>query len=256
MIDVVTTAIRRPELLDLAYRSYFGGGICNLPNLRIILNIDPISCGSSDQMVAIAHKYATEVVIRNSDEANFATAVNWAWAQVESPFFLHLEDDWLIRRPVDFEEWLKCLEADPNALQAVLLRKRARTEPRPFSFRPHLAKSEVIARVGSIPTDKNPEKFVAESLGPGVSIDFGLPYGFHDLGRKWAKAQHLKKAEGAAGLQINPQVKDWFTERPASIIGKIDYFCCHIRWRCSLLKVSLWQRLVRFRNSFLGRRTF
>ena len=52
-IDVVTTAIRRPILLDLTYQSFFKR-IQNLPKVRIILNVDPIGDAKAEDCLKIA----------------------------------------------------------------------------------------------------------------------------------------------------------------------------------------------------------
>lgn len=234
-IDVVTTAIRRPEILELAYRSYFNGGIRGLPQIRIILNIDPIGTGDTDAIIAIASQYASEVVVRQSDESNFAAAINWAWSHVESEYFLHLEDDWLLSRPVDFCDWIGSLEGSAY-LQAVLIRKRSRKVASPYSFRANLAKREVISKVGQIPLDHNPEKFAKSQLAQDVSIDFGPEQQLLDMGRKWAKAQHARKAHGSNNLRIDKETLDngWFGDRNSGFLGCLDYRRSRLIWLSKL----------------------
>ena len=234
-IDVVTTAIRRPEIMDLAYRSYFNGGIRGLPQVRIILNIDPIGAGNTNEIVAIASRYASEVVVRQPDQSNFAAAINWAWSHVESEYFLHLEDDWLLSRPIHFGDWIGSLKGE-DYLQAVLIRKRSRKVASPYSFRANLAKKAVIAKIGEIPLDHNPEKFAKTQLAQDVSIDFGPERQLHDMGRKWAKAQHARKADGSNHLRIDKETLDngWFGDRNSGFLGQLDYRRSRLIWLSKL----------------------
>lgn len=243
-IDVVTTAIRRPEILELAYRSYFNGGIRGLPRVRIILNIDPIGAGDTDVIIEIASRYASEVVVRQPDESNFAAAINWAWSHVESEYFLHLEDDWLLSRPIDFSDWIGSLKTT-DYLQSVLIRKYARTRGSPYSFRANLAKKVVIDRVGYIPLNYNPEKFAKSKLSQEVSIDFGPARQLHDMGRKWAKANQARKSGGSNQLKIDAQTlkEGWFGSRKSGLLGHIDY------WRSRLYWISI---LRRYENRLTG----
>lgn len=227
-IDVVTTAIRRPEIFKFALRGYFGGGLRNLPKVRLILNIDPIGNGDIRKMVDMAREYVDEVVVRVSPESNFAAAVNWAWSQVETEYFLHLEDDWLFRRPIDFDLWLDNLtKADSGVCQSVLLRKNARTQNFRFSFRASLAKKLVIEKVLPIPLDSDPEKYVANILGEGVSRDYGRPYQLIDMGRKWAKGQSYRKAQYDDRMRLTEglsgQPVSWYHRRGSNHLGKLDY---------------------------------
>ena len=235
-IDVVTTAIRRPEIFKIALRGYFGGGLQNLPKVRLILNIDPIGNGDIQEMVDMAREYVDEVVVRVSLESNFAAAVNWAWSQVETEYFLHLEDDWLFRRPIDFALWLDDLtRADSGVCQSVLLRKNARTQNFRFSFRAGLAKKLVIEKVLPIPLDSDPEKYVANTLGEGVSKDYGLPYQLIDMGRKWAKGQSYRKAQCDDRMRLTDglsgQAISWYQRRSGNYLGKFDYSMSRIYWK-------------------------
>lgn len=238
VIDVVTTGIRRPEILVLAYESYFAGAIQGLPKLRIILNIDPIGDGSAETMRDIAGRYAHELVTREAETPNFSAAVNWAWSHVRSDLFLHLEDDWLLRHPISFAHWQSQLLCDPVVKQSVLVRKRPRVGTSCYSFRPHLAKSQVIEEVGPIPHDVNPEKYSAQILGNRASMDYGPAYQYHDMGRKWAKAQRLRKSEAVSGLNMSSQ-SAWFASRPVSWLGCVDYRLSKIRWSLTRLATKI-----------------
>lgn len=233
-IDVVTTAMRRPEILAITYKSFFTR-VSNLPRLRIILNIDPLGNGSASECIVIAKQYSDDVIVRTPLEPNFSSAINWCWSQLQSPYFIHLEDDWLLQREIDFEVWLQHLQSE-RLDQSVLLMKRPRDiADVSYSFRPHLGVSNSVKAVGSIPEEMNPEKYVSLSQPKLASADF-LTGGNHlvvDTGRKWAKAQGFKKSSSS---------KQWFAPRSNHWWAFIEYRAYWYFWKLRILKL----RVLRF----------
>lgn len=211
-IDIVTTGIIRPEILDLTYKSFLNG-IVNLPPFRIIINLDPLGGTCVDESIRIVEKYCENPIIRTPKTPNFMEAVKWCWSQVASDLFIHLEDDWILNRKIDFNDWHYSI-VESNAIQSVLLMKRA--EMYNYSFRPHLASSKVCELVTELPKNGNPEKEMALlTLKHGLkSISYGSPYAITDTGRKWAKYHGLKKKDDSEG---------WFQQNAAKTINKLEY---------------------------------
>ena len=223
-IDVITTAIRRPDLLEITYQSFFSK-IQNLPKVRIILNVDPIGEANAGECLKVAKKYSNNLVTRSPDKANFSASVNWCWSQVESFYFLHIEDDWILKKTIDFTRWLNDLTSKDVA-QSVLIMKRPRTlENLAYSFRPHLGVKNNIKSIASIPKHLNPEKFVASNYSKMTSSDF-LYSGantIEDMGRKWAKAHGLKKTA--------VDQSQWFSKKMVNPLFKIEYRYLLLKWR-------------------------
>ncbi len=114
----------------------------NLPEIRIILNVDPLGEADQAECIQVAKRYSDSVVFRCPGSPGFMDAVKWCYEQVESPVVLHLEDDWLLRRTVEYENLLRSLLGSDSD-QVVLLMKGARIPAgMRYSFRPHLACSE------------------------------------------------------------------------------------------------------------------
>ena len=223
-LDVVTTAIRRPVLLDLTYQSFFKR-IQNLPKVRIILNVDPIGDAKAEDCLKIAKKYSDNVVFRSPNEPNFSASVNWCWSQIESAYFLHIEDDWLLKKTIEFTKWLNDL-ITKNVAQSVLIMKRPRTsEKLVYSFRPHLGVKKNIMSIHSIPEHLNPEKFVARKYFKMTSADFSDAGSrtIEDMGSKWAKANGLKKAIC--------NHSEWFSKRMTNPFFKVEYQYFLLKWR-------------------------
>ena len=229
-MDVVTTGLCRPELLDLTYRSFFSR-MQGLPDLRIIINIDPLGYGDAQTCVQVARQYSDQVIWRNPPEPSFVDAVRWCYNQVESDVVFHLEDDWFLNRAINCNDMMRQLE-EGKSDQLVLLMKRPRdVSTIKYSFRPHLAISaRVIEAVRTLPLDcTNPEKgFINHQLNL-TSLDFieGGARLVSDMGRKWAKGNGLKKSDNS---------KTWFENRHNSFWGSVEYRLFLTYWR-----FRMWQ---------------
>ncbi|MGO4440732.1 glycosyltransferase family 2 protein [Rhizobium sp. RAF56] len=101
-IDVCLVATRRPELLEKTLRSFHDNLFKAFEIRRIIANIDPLfgSASDQDECVALIRSYDPDALIRLPDAPNFAMAVASNWSASSADFIFHLEDDWLLNRPI------------------------------------------------------------------------------------------------------------------------------------------------------------
>jgi hypothetical protein len=114
MIDVMTTAMRRPELYQQTIDSFVTKLFKDEP-LRIIINVDPAGDDvASLEVVEVAQQYAKEVVYRCPAECSFPKALKWCWGQATSEFCFNLEDDWLLQQPVDLQAMKHLFETIPK----------------------------------------------------------------------------------------------------------------------------------------------
>jgi len=114
-LDVTVTATVRADILRMTLRSFHKNFLRNF-TARIIINVDPVGDTQShapNDMVNICRELFDEVVYRTPDTPSFAAAVQWCWQQVETDVFFHLEDDWILRRPVDPADMLRAFD-DPK----------------------------------------------------------------------------------------------------------------------------------------------
>lgn len=102
-IDVSLVSTRRPHLLELTLRSFRMNLLRKLRVRRLVVNIDPLWGDEfdADAVKAICRLHFDEVVVREPESANFGAAVKWLWSQMETGWFLHLEDDWCLVWPID-----------------------------------------------------------------------------------------------------------------------------------------------------------
>ena len=213
-VDVMVTALRRPDVFELMCKSFLCGRINGLPPVRMILNIDPLGHGSSERMIEIAEQYSNELVVRKSKDANFASAINWCVAQVKGQYALHVEDDWILLDSISWSDWAAQLN-ESGASQISLIYKKRRSLSTCYSFRPNLFKVSDVRAALPVPLNQNPEKFVAKHIDNALASADILQQGrVLDVGRKWAKGNGLRKANG----------DKWFENRSIGLIGKLDWF--------------------------------
>ncbi len=112
LVDVCLVATRRPDLLAQTLASFDEGLFRHFQIRRIIANIDPFFGTLADQQecVRLIRQYDPDALITQPVEPGFAAAVARTWSASTSDVILHLEDDWLLKRPVhpaDLEEMLE-----------------------------------------------------------------------------------------------------------------------------------------------------
>ena len=114
-LDITTTAVLRPELLRQTYASFWEGLSLHKQQVRVIINVDPVGldCHAGD-VVAVAHEFADTVVSRTPASPSFGGAVQWCWSQVDTDLFFHLEDDWVMRRPLHWEWLMQSIAIHPE----------------------------------------------------------------------------------------------------------------------------------------------
>lgn len=101
-IDVCIVATRRPDLLEKTLRSFHLNLLKSFKVRKIIANIDPLFGDLSDQnrCIELIRAYDPNAQIELPKVANFARAVASNWLASSTDVILHLEDDWLLNRPV------------------------------------------------------------------------------------------------------------------------------------------------------------
>ena len=225
-IDVVTTSFCRPDLLELTYRTFFGR-IIGLPKPRIIINVDPLGHGSAEECVKIAKRFSSDICWRCPTTPSFASAVKWCYQQVESDVVLHLEDDWFLKRSVDYRDWENVLLSEQSAQCVLPMKGFRQNNSLTYSFRPHLCvREKVVIAIESNTCNANPEQDLRDHSPTLESVDYTRagPRIISDMGRKWSKYHGFKKSD-------NPDF--WFEFRSKNIIQKLEYEALMRYWRYS-----------------------
>ena len=204
------TATLRPELIDLTLRSFFNHLLRQANEVRLIINIDPVGdrrC-TADDILKLCRRYVQNLVHRRPEQPSFSRAVKWGWEQVETEYFLHLEDDWLLRRPASLAAALALLARDPD-LASVRFNRAANPDETPvsspgFSLNPSIIRRRFIDEaLPFFSCELDPEKQFCSMEGEKERrlshwsfACYGLanePAYVIDTGRGWRKFMNLGK---------------------------------------------------------------
>jgi len=117
-VDVCLVAGRRPDLLQTTLDSFNANLFRNFTTGRFIANIDPIFGSNDDQARCreIIHSFFPAAQISEPAEPGFCAAVKRNWASSEAEVIFHVEDDWLLRRPVTPAD-IASFQDDPHIAQ-------------------------------------------------------------------------------------------------------------------------------------------
>jgi len=113
-MDITMTAVRRPEVIEKTLKSFTKNLFTTPDDYNLIVNVDPVGEGTYDEVVDVCRKYFANTIIFEVDEPSFPKAVIKVWKMVETDYFFHLEDDWILERPVDINILLGYLERNKD----------------------------------------------------------------------------------------------------------------------------------------------
>ena len=231
-IDVVTTALRRPDLLDLTYTSFFKQ-IKDLPDVRLIINVDPIGDATNEEIVNVVERFSNDYEIRFSKEGSFVEAIKWCFAKVRSDIYMHLEDDWLLNKTLCYGDLVNQLK-EKNLSQLVLPMKKKRVDDFGYSFRPHLADKVCAEKVTEISDSCNPEKSykLLASRYNWRAEEYDAHYLVTDMGRKWSKSNGWSKANSVSFSSSST----WFKKRKglSRFLGILEFKILKMIWQIKL----------------------
>ncbi len=210
------TATLRPELIDLTLRSFSNNFFKQLNEVRLIINIDPVGDENlrCSDILDLSKHYISDVIHRCPDRPSFSNAVKWSWEQVETDFFLHLEDDWLLRKPVSFISAIDLFVKNPD-IASVRFNRSTNSDEEfvtspGFSLNPSIIRKKFIDEaLPFFSCDLDPEKQFCvmegekrEALSHWKFACYGggnePPYVI-DTGRRWRKFKNLGKWQQSSG---------------------------------------------------------
>lgn len=115
-MDVTLTATLRPEVVRKTLASFCARLLGNDPTHRLIVNIDPVGAPNTppDAVSRVcAEFFGDRLVIRQPQSPSFPGALRWCWEQVESQYFLNLEDDWELLADLELGDMLLAMDKHP-----------------------------------------------------------------------------------------------------------------------------------------------
>ena len=158
-VTVVVTSCGRQDLLERTLDSFFAFNTAPLAKFIVIED------GPADANAGLIAKYRRHGIVWLATETRVGqiAAIDCAYAQVDSPYIFHLEDDWQFHCGGFIEKSMTILRADPDCFQ-VWLRALDDTAGHPLSER--------LYAIGEVPFRKLQTDF--EGMWHGFSFNPGL----------------------------------------------------------------------------------
>jgi hypothetical protein len=208
-IDVTMTAVRRPELVAITLASFYEKVFLYFPVRTFFLNIDPVwgDAESAEEVERIVRGHFDDVVVRKPDSPSFGGAVKWLWSQPRTEWFLHMEDDWILSRPLT-PSILTHAMRDESVAQIRLAnwkRLTRRRRPPTFTTSPVFTRSDFGASISAkMDPCLDPEKQFRNGLNPDLmnvvspfrAVYYGgmfTPQIAFDIGRGWRDKRKINK---------------------------------------------------------------
>lgn len=209
LIDLTMTATRRPALIEQTLRSFSEKLLRNFTVGTFYLNLDPVWGTLQDHQdaIAVARSFVEHVVIRSPETPSFGGAVKWLWSQPQSEWFLHLEDDWELSRPVSPTDIARDVAA-PDLVQVRLhnwKRLQRRRRPPTFTTSPSFTRGNFAALSSRLMNPElDPEKQfrndrnveLRQAVRPYRVAYFGNRWTRQtaiDIGRSWRETKRIQK---------------------------------------------------------------
>ncbi len=205
-LEFTTTACNRPSILNQTYHSYTKNlkGI-DFSKSTLYLNVDPaphnVDIAKAEE---VAKKYFGKVIVNYPSSSNFSAAAYWCFSQVEGKYFFHLEDDWILLKPINVHSLIS--KMNNNTLQCILNKKRSAvtvSETGEPCFVPSLISTEYWKKyLSGFNININPEyqmKMMFRNRSTGLSqyksVYYNLSIEFsRDIGRDWLKKNNLARS--------------------------------------------------------------
>ena len=123
-VDITMTSVLRPSIIEETLESFCKNIFIIRDNYRLIINIDPVGEDvKPKEVLRVCRKYFNRITHNIPEKPSFPKAVLWAWSQTTADWVFHLEDDWLITKPVDIKDMLYILKNNSN-ISALRMYKR------------------------------------------------------------------------------------------------------------------------------------
>jgi hypothetical protein len=226
-MEFTTTATCRPEIIRRTYES-FSTNLLNvsLGASTLYLNVDAAPEGNDPQdIIAIAKMYFRNVVANISTTPCFCQAFKWCWERPNDDFFFHLEDDWLLLKPIDIKDLFETFNRFDDKLAVINLRAYLEITDDRICLSPGLVKTifaQYIVDELDVTTNPEPQTRVtgpANRTGKNKMGYYGLQYPvqspeivIQDIGRPWLAKRGLQRP-----LSDKYVFNTWEPSRQASV---------------------------------------
>jgi len=193
-ISFCTTAMTRPDVLKKTYLSFSQNikGIA-LEGLKLYINIDPLpDPDAALSVIKTAKLFFGEVVANTPSEPNFTKAVDWCWTNANTDYIFHLEDDWVLNRPVNIQDMMSFFKNEK--VKQVALRAYG------YRYKKMCLSPSIICKTlykrfaGNFDYSLNPEVQLRKpDINKRTIVCIPKQIVLKDIGRKWLKHSKYKR---------------------------------------------------------------
>lgn len=227
-VDICLVSVRRFGVLKRTVKSFQRFVFPHFNIANVFVNIDPFLGSAADEqrMIELLKTHFPQATIRRPDRPGFCEAVRWTWQQAQSPYILHMEDDWLAHEAITSRKAEPLFTADVikvafmnasfawNGRDRFSVKRRrhkflgipyARSVENRFGTSPGLWKRDAAQKIAAMmDTDLDPEKQMKRHHNAQL-FDFlkryrcayligqNRPEIISDIGREWLAEQGFRK---------------------------------------------------------------
>jgi len=189
-ITTIITSAGRREYLEPTIESLRKNFIYDRDKvLWYIIDDYPDSTGTRQYIGGLA---GFDLKILNARNKGLGYCLNQIYAEVNTEFVFHCEDDWLFLRPIPVEHMMRVLQENPHLRQLLLFRVPIGRDYRGevkitskgyaeyyhrFSFNPHLAKTELFIEHQPFPLYYTELEYTIKLERSGQTVSGILGYG-------------------------------------------------------------------------------
>ena len=114
VMDITIPSVRRPELFERCLTSFVEGCWGNTDAYRLLLNVDPVGPGATEDMETVASRAFLHCEITAPARGSLNAALRTVWGRTQSEFIFYTEDDIALLRPVAIADLLDIMRANPR----------------------------------------------------------------------------------------------------------------------------------------------
>lgn len=121
-MDVIVTSSCRNTIFD-TFHSFFER-VKYSGTFRLIVNIDCCRPENLEKIVHFIKWFNVKSINVNHEPKGFTRSLAYVLKQVETPFFFHLEDDWVFLKDIDLDRYVRLMENRPKINHIVFSKKK------------------------------------------------------------------------------------------------------------------------------------
>ena len=229
LVTGALTSCGRPDLLEETLASL----VHHMTPPPIVLTED-----AADRRVAelCARRFPFVRVLLNEPKLGHMASIDRLYGEIQTPYVLHLEDDWQFNAPVDAAAAIAFLEAHPevsgvvlrafdeyapskragaevvqmNGTRFAVIRREAHPDWGGYSFNPTIVRHAFWRRFGPFAARRTEKEISRAAKAEGMTLAFMLPGSASHIGRgRHVTDPHQGMAERGCWSRLRGRIRRW-----------------------------------------------